>query len=125
MNPRECTRLAYLVRSHREKLGLSASEVARQAGVNVGTVTRLELKQIPNPRPDSLLAIGHVLGIPAADLFATTDWLPKGELPSFTPYLRAKYGDLPDEALGEVEEFFSRLRDKHGLHGPINGEDED
>jgi transcriptional regulator with XRE-family HTH domain len=124
MNPNDAKQLGDVLREQRETIGLSAHEVARRAGVNVGTVTRIELGQIPNPRPDSLTAIGDVLGIAAADLFALTEWLPKGELPSFTPYLRAKYGDLPDEALDEVNAFFTRLRSQHGLHGPVDGEDE-
>jgi transcriptional regulator with XRE-family HTH domain len=54
--------LADAIRSQREKLGLSASEVARQAGVAKGTITRLELGQISNPRMDNLRAIADVLG---------------------------------------------------------------
>lgn len=70
MTPEQAAQLAELLRTHRQRLGLSAHEVARRAGVNVGTVTRIEKEQIPSPRPENLIAIGEVLGIPAADLFA-------------------------------------------------------
>lgn len=123
MNPRQARALATLLRTHREQLGLTAREVARRSGVDVGTVTRMERQQIPYPRPDSLVAIGDTLGIPAADLFAVADWLPKHQLPAFQPYLRAKY-DLSDEAAEQVEAFLDRLRDKHGADGPNDGEDE-
>jgi transcriptional regulator with XRE-family HTH domain len=124
MEPKELEHLAHLIRDKREQAGLSASEVARRAGVTAGTVTRIELGQIPSPRPENLRAIGEVLGISAADLFAATDWLPKNDLPTLTPYLRAKYGDLPETAVDEVEAFVTRLRARHGQHGPVNGEDE-
>jgi hypothetical protein len=65
-----------------------------------------------------------VLGIPAADLFATTDWLPRKELPTFRPYMRAKYKELPDEAVTEMEAYLSQLANKYGLRGPVGGEDE-
>jgi len=45
------------------------------------------------------------------------------DLPSFTPYLRAKY-DLPDSAVSEMERFFARLAKKHGVQGPTGREDE-
>jgi len=124
MTPDEATQLANLLRAKRQAAGLSATEVARRAGVNVGTVTRIELGQIPSPRPDSLRAIGDVLGIPAADLFAITDWLPRKELPSFRPYMRAKYRELPPEAVQELEEVFERIARDYGATGPTNGEDE-
>lgn len=94
MIPEQAAQLAELLRTHRQRLGLSAHEVARRAGVNVGTVTRIEKEQIPSLRPENMIAIGEVLGIPAADLFAVGDWVPEHELPSFRPYLRAKYKEF-------------------------------
>lgn len=124
MNPEEAQRLAALLRDRRRTAGLTAREVARRAHVDVGTVTRIELAQIANPRPDSLRAIGDVLGIPAADLFAATDWLPPTELPTFRPYMRTKYRELPEEAVAEIEAVFERLARDYGGHGPLGGEDE-
>ena len=124
MTPKEAKRLAYLLRTARQKRGLSASEVARRAGVTAGTITRMEAAQILGPRPESLKAIGQVLGIPVADLFATTDWLPGGELPTFTPYMRTKYKQLPDEAVAEMEAYLAALANKYGVEGPHEGEDE-
>lgn len=124
MNSDEAQRLADLLRNARQAAGLTARAVARLAGVDVGTVTRIELGQIASPRPDSLRAIGEVLGIPTADLFAATDWLPREELPSFRPYLRTKYRELPPEAVAEIEALFDRLARDHGSDGPIGDEDE-
>lgn len=124
MNPEHSRHLAALLRDKRTAAGLSASEVARRAGVDTGTVTRIELGQIASPKPDSLRAIGAVLGIPVADLFAATDWLPREELPSLRPYLRTKYRELPPEAVAEIEAVFDRLARDYGRHGPRPGEDE-
>jgi transcriptional regulator with XRE-family HTH domain len=124
MTPEEAQRLGNLLRTRRKDRGLGAREVARRAGIDVATVTRIEQGQIPSPHPENLTAIGDVLGIPAADLFAAADWLPPEQLPTFRPYLRAKYHDLPDEAVREIEAFFARLADKYGVDGPVDGEDE-
>src|SRR4051794_1686219 len=109
MTPQEATQLADLLRRHRQRQHLTAREVARRAGVDVGTVTRLEQGLILSPRAENLRAIGEALHIPAADLFAAAAWLPEGELPTFRPYLRSKYRDLPPEAIAEIESAFERI----------------
>jgi transcriptional regulator with XRE-family HTH domain len=124
MTPEEAAALGELLRSKREAQGLSTREVARRAGADVATVFRLEAGQIPSPRPENLKSIGAALGISAADLFAVTDWLPKDQLPTLTPYLRAKYDDLSDSAVNEVEAFIDQLRARHGHNGPVGREDE-
>lgn len=124
MGPGEARRLAARLRREREAKGLSASEVARRAGIDVGTVSRIEQGYIPNPRPESLVAMAAVLDMPASDLFATANWIPSNELPSFAPYLRAKYAHLPEAAQTEIEAFFSSMTAKYGTAGPAPGEDE-
>jgi transcriptional regulator with XRE-family HTH domain len=124
MTPDQAQQLAELLRRHRQAQQLTAREVARRAGVDVGTVTRLEQGQILSPRAENLRAIGAVLHIPAADLFAAAAWLPEGELPSFRPYLRSKYRELPPEAIAEIEAEFERIARDYGARGPVDGEDE-
>ena len=70
MQEKDIQGLAETIRTQRQKLGLSASEVARQAGVAKGTITRLELGQIANPRMDNLRAIADVLQLPLTDILA-------------------------------------------------------
>jgi transcriptional regulator with XRE-family HTH domain len=124
MTPEEATRLAELLRTKRHALGLSVRELAHRSGINPTTVLRLEAAQIPTPKAESLIAIGKTLGVATADLFAVASWLPKGQLPTLSPYLRATYGELPEESVNEIEEFVDRLRARHGQHGPIDSEDE-
>ncbi|BCT76448.1 hypothetical protein SCMU_22900 [Sinomonas cyclohexanicum] len=119
--------LADAIRSQREKLGLSASEVARQAGVAKGTITRLELGQISNPRMDNLRAIADVLDIPLTELLAESSLLRDSDLPALAPYLRTKFKDMPEGALKEINDHFREVAKRHGIHlnnGPAPGEDE-
>jgi transcriptional regulator with XRE-family HTH domain len=113
---------AAIMRERREQLGLSLRELARRADLDVGTLSKLEAGKT-RPSPDSVTAIAHVLGISASDLFAAAGFMPSGELPSLRPYMRAKYVDLPDTALAEVEQFVAELAQKYGT-GPFADEDE-
>jgi transcriptional regulator with XRE-family HTH domain len=123
MTDEERLQLAELLSATRVSKGLTAREVARRAGVDVGTVSLLERCKIAQPRVESVRAIAQVLGIPLADIYTMVHWLPRTELPSLKPYMRAKYGDLPDEAVEEVERFVTKLAEKHN-RGPIDNEDE-
>jgi transcriptional regulator with XRE-family HTH domain len=122
MNDEDRRQLAETLRVARAKKDLTAREVARRAGVDVGTVRLLERERIMQPRIDSVRAIAQVVGIPLADVYAILHWLPE-ELPSFRPYMRSKYSELPDEAVAEVEQYLARVAKRHGI-GPIDGEDE-
>lgn len=126
MNLIQAKNLASLVRLRRIELHLSASEVARRAGVATATVTRLEQQVIANPVPENIKAIGKVLGLPDADLFAAAGWVPEGELPGLGVYLKVKYHDIPPEGLADVEEHFKSIASRYGskLAGPIDAEDE-
>ena len=116
----DVTAIATMLREARLQSRLTAREVARRAGVDVGSVTRIELGQIAQPTRDVLTAIGGVLGISAADLFTAADWLPTNELPTLRPYLRAKYRELPANAVDELE----RLLANYEGTAPQAGEDE-
>jgi transcriptional regulator with XRE-family HTH domain len=127
MNSEQTNRLADLLVAKRVAAGLSSAEVARRAGVDKGTMSRLE-RGIASPKAGSLQAIGEVLGIPASDLFAIAGWVPPKELPTIRPYLRTKY-ELPAEAVEELEYHFAAVARKHGISfdpntGPVDGEDE-
>ena len=129
MNEEQALTLAELLRARRAELGLSASEAARRVGMTPSTLTRLENGQSTSPTAASLQALGDVLDIRVADLFATVGWVPEGELPTLTPYLRRKYHAMPPEAIAEIEQHFEQVARAHGITitgrtGPINQEDE-
>ena len=115
MTPQQTVQLVNLLTKKRNERGLSVNEVARRAGVDPGTAWRIEQGLIPTPKAESLKAIGKVLDIPAIDLFAIVGWIPSGELPSIGPYLRAKYGQLPEEALQDMEAYADILVRRHDV----------
>ena len=127
MQEKDIQGLAETIRTQRQKLGLSASEVARQAGVAKGTITRLELGQVANPRMDNLRAIADVLQLPLTDILAESSLLRGSDLPTLSPYLRTKFKDMPDSAVREIEDHFRDVAARHGIGintGPAPGEDE-
>lgn len=123
MTEKEREALAKLLRERRLELQLSARELARRIGIDNATVVLLEQGKIAQPRVETIRALARGLELPLADIYAAANWLPESALPSLRPYMRAKYTDLPDEALAEVQAFVEELSKKYGL-GPLDGEDE-
>ena len=66
------------------------------------------------------------LGLSTADVFGLADYTVPGDLPSFQPYLRGKYRDMPAAAVDDLSKAFERIVRKHGYDpaGPQDGEDE-
>jgi transcriptional regulator with XRE-family HTH domain len=124
ITPEQAKRLAAILRKHRLQLGLSMRQVALPAGISVGTLATMEAGSNLGPQPATLKAVAEVLQINLGQLYAELNWLPAQQLPSLAPYMRAKYHDLPDEAIAELEAYANRLIQRHGGHGPINREDE-
>ncbi|MFD3399870.1 helix-turn-helix domain-containing protein [Kribbella sp. NPDC058693] len=127
MSSEEYLQLAKIIKETRTEKGYSASELARRAGVQPSTITRMEAAQLQHPpQPTTLVAIARVLELPVSDLFASLNWMPKEQLPSFTPYLRAKYGELPDEAQNDLEAEFLKVAQRYGYesNGPHPSQDE-
>ena len=126
MNREQSRKLARMLRSRREELGLSASQLARRANVAVGTVTRIELAQIPAPKVESLRSIADALDLPITDLLATAALLRDDELPTMPVYLKLKYRDMSPETVAEINRYVESImsRHEHAAAGPTGGEDE-
>ncbi len=129
MNGNQARQLSRFLVSKRVAAGLSAAEVARRAGVDKGTISRIENGLIANPTADSLRAIGEALDIPSSDLFAIAPWVTPEDLPTIRPYLRTKYRQLPPRAIQEIEAHFAKMAEKYGISfdpndGPRDGQDE-
>ena len=116
----EVTRIGAFIRDQRHALGISRRELMRRSGV--ANLPRLELGMTTSPRTDSLQAIADVLGISLSELVAAGR---PEELPTLTPYLRAKYGDMPEEGRRRMTKYFERLAKEYNMtDGPKDGEDE-
>lgn len=124
LTPIQAQQLAESLRSHRQAAGLSMRQLALASGINVSIISRLESGVQPNPLPDTLKALARVLALPITDLFVTADWLPADELPTLKPYLRAKYRDLDERAIADIEAYANQRAQRHGGTGPVDREDE-
>lgn len=120
----QAKRLAAILRRHRQERGFSMRRVALQAGFNVSTLASLEAGSNLAPQPSTLKAVAEVLQIDLGQLYTELNWLPAQPLPGLVPYMRAKYHDLPESAIAELEAYANRLIQRHGGRGPIDGEDE-
>jgi transcriptional regulator with XRE-family HTH domain len=126
MDREQAKKLGSTLRARREQLGLSQRQLGQKTGIDDGTITRIEQGAFVAPRPDKLSRIADALGLSLADVFALADYAVPGDLPSFQPYLRHKYRDMPDEAVEDLNKAFERIVRKHGYdpNGPSAGEDE-
>jgi transcriptional regulator with XRE-family HTH domain len=126
MKAQQAKELGKRLRARREELGLSAQQLAEQTDTTDGTILRIESGDIAAPRPDKLARIADALGISLADVYALADYAVPDELPTFRPYLRSKYRELPAQAVDDLNHAFERIIRKHGYdpEGPQTGEDE-
>ncbi len=126
MNTQEPVTLGSYIRTARESKGLSIRGLARDCGVDSGSVLRIERGDYLNPLPETLSRLARTLDLPLSDLFAMADYVVPKELPRFTPYLRAKYPELPPEALADLDQAFGVIAGRYGYDeaGPTVGEDE-
>jgi transcriptional regulator with XRE-family HTH domain len=126
MTPEQAEALGAYLRQHRHQQRLTTRALAADVGIDMSTVVRIEQGKILRPAPDILRRLAVGLGLPPSDLFTLADYTSGDELPAPKPYLRAKYPDLPAEAIEEVDRFLAELMREHGVtnHGPAPGEDE-
>ena len=119
-------KLGVYLRKARLEKGYSAVQLAELTDVNDATIIRIETGFIEKPAADKLTRIAEALEISTADVYALAGYSATTELPNFTPYLRTKYNQLPEDALKKIENYTAKLIEKYGmeLEGPAPGEDE-
>lgn len=118
MAPDDPAELGAFIRERREALGISQRELMRRTRTT--NISRIEQGTIL-PATDTLRAIAETLGLSLSELVAAGR---PSELPTLRPYLRAKYHDLDDDALFDLERYAERLIARHGGTGPVDHEDE-
>ena len=124
MQKQDAHALGTYLRSHREAKSLSARALAAAVGIDMAQIVRLEHGQVASPKADVLSRIAGTLELPLADVFGLAGYTTPAELPSFRPYMRAKYHRLPEDAVAELESLFAEIARKYGTSGPRDGEDE-
>lgn len=118
--------LAGVLRQAREHKHLSARELAVKVGIAHSNIVRLEHGNHSEPRPQVLAALARELDLHLADLYVLAGYAPPTTLPSFRPYLRSRYHELPIGAMRELEASFWALAKKYGFdpEEPDSGDNE-
>jgi len=126
MEQDQAKRLGRWLREQRKAAGLSTTELARRAGTTDGTIVRIEQGAFEAPSPHKLARIAEALKLSLADVYSMAGYATPGDLPSFQPYLRRKFSDMPAAAVADLEAAFRQIASKHGYdpQGPQPGEDE-
>lgn len=120
---KDMKRLGELVRKTRESAGLSARKLEELSGLDHSFISKLEKSTYQSVSPDTLTTLSDSLGIPAADLFALAGYQVPDSLPSFGPYLRARYGqELPEGAQAALTELFDTLSQHYSGSDEVDDE---
>lgn len=124
MDEKQAKELGAYLRKAREEAGISIRSLMARVGIDQAQIIRLEQGQVKSPRADVLGRIAEEIGLPVADVMTMAGYPTPRQLPNLRPYMRAKYRNLPLEAVDEVERFIEQLSKKHANTGPADGEDE-
>lgn len=106
-------RFGEYLRDLRAQRKQSVRGLAAAAGIDSGTVTRLEQGSIHAPSPDTLKQLASALDVPLADLFVMAGYIMPQELPSITPYVHARYRHLPHTTRLKIAEYCNRQINMH------------
>jgi transcriptional regulator with XRE-family HTH domain len=106
--------LGSYVKTQRERLGISQRQLAKRVGLSHTYLWRLEAGDFAQPSPAVLHRIAEALDLDPEDLFALAGHVIPEKLPSFAPYLRAKY-HITDEAARELSDYFQYLTKRHRI----------
>lgn len=101
--------LAALVRRLREEAGLGVRALADKAGMSMSNLSRLEAGLQKTPRRDTLQRLAKALNAEPTDFLILAGYAAGDSLPSFTPYLRTRYGHLSASKRRELAELFDRI----------------
>lgn len=105
-------RFADFFRARRAELGLSMQQIAERLDMTRSSVHQWENgENIPGAA--RLPMVAEALEMRYEDFLRAAGFAVP-ELPTLAPYLRAKYGHLPEEAREEAERFLSNLESKYG-----------
>lgn len=107
--------LGNYIHERRLAQGLDIETAAVRSQLHPSYWRKLEAGQYHAPKPHHLRIIAEVLRVPVEDLYGLAGYSVPERLPTFRPYLRAKYQQLPPEAVADLERYFDLLRSHYGI----------
>ena len=127
LKPDSHSQFGAMIHAARQSAGLSFAQAERVTGVPMATLHGLEQGRT-KPKPAVLAVLAKAYGLTLADLYLAAGYEIPKKLPTFQPYLRSRYKDMPTEARDELADAFNRISEKYGYSpnspGPKPGEDE-
>lgn len=106
--------LGEYIRDRRLSRELSLNDVAELSGLHFSYWSKLENGSYQAPSPKHLQVIARTLNVDIEDLYGLAGYDIPERLPTFRPYLRAKY-ELPPEAIADLERYFDMLRNYYDI----------
>jgi transcriptional regulator with XRE-family HTH domain len=107
-------KLGEYIRAQRESLGISQRRLAARIGIHHSYLARMEAGDYAQPAPAILHRIAEALDLDPENLFALAGHTIPRQLPSFAPYLRAKY-DITDQAARELADYFRYMTERYDI----------
>jgi transcriptional regulator with XRE-family HTH domain len=107
------TTLGGYLRLAREHHQLTLRNVEQITGVPRNSLSQLENDRTERPDPAVLHKLADAYQVDVTDLFAFIGVTPTTTLPSLAPYLRARYGYLPPDAIAEANRRLQALLNEY------------
>ena len=116
--------LRRLLRGARESAGLSIRQLSDRSGVDKAMISRLESGETKTAQLGTLNKLATALQVAPAQLYESAGYFADQAMPKPAIYFRSQYGQLPDEAVEQLERYAKRLQQRYGVSRPKPGEDE-
>jgi|SRR5665811_78653 len=107
--------LGALVARHRHSQNRSARAVARDANIDIATMSRLEKGTYTSPSPITLKGLSRALGIPILELFHAAGYLTPYDLFTMVDYVGGQPAMQPASVEDVRSQYLSKLIEDYGL----------
>lgn len=116
--------LRRLLRAARENAGLSIRQLSEDSGVDKAMISRMESGETKTAQLGTLNKLATALEVDPARFYESAGYFADQAMPAPAIYFRSQYGQLPDEAVEQLERYACRLQQRYGVSRPKPGEDE-
>ena len=114
-------RIGRLLKTTREVRALSATDVARKAGISAAYLSKLENDAVKKPSPHVLHRLSEALGLPYSNLMRLSGYLVPGEAGRSTNEAigAALFANLTEDEREELLEYLAWYRTRRRSRGGL------